>query len=302
MYTLFKKDAVSLTPSSVMGLFCHLKISAILAFLCFFFFLSTSIAQEVRKGSSALIRQCEMLAASPDDRARSSGVLGVDFKKMDVARAFSACEAAVRENPKNWVIHYSLARLYIAKDDYIAAGQHLVAAAQGGHALATGLLGTYTREGANVGLPENNVTAVELLRRSVALGNTSSLIDLAKHYRFGWAVPQDCDKAVQLLNRARTDKSKFTASWALRSIADIKWQGDSCVVADRDGALALYFEADRLSGESLTDEIIAKNMESDRRIEQAGREAYERAGRADEAQKRCLKRHNAIASVWCPSW
>ena len=55
-------------------------------------------------------QECDLLAANPNDPARS--VAGIRFGLIELERAIAACEAAVARFPKNPRFKYQLARAY----------------------------------------------------------------------------------------------------------------------------------------------------------------------------------------------
>ena len=54
---------------------------------------------------------CDELAASPYDNDRPAGIVGVEYAKLDRAKAEAPCRAAHEAAPNNLRIDYQLARL-----------------------------------------------------------------------------------------------------------------------------------------------------------------------------------------------
>jgi hypothetical protein len=109
---------------------------------------------------------CDTYAAYPLDQQRRGP--GVPFDKLDPQLAIPACEAAVRQSPKDYRLIFQLGRAYHKAQNFAAAITQYRKAAEEGFASAQNNLGNMYRAGE--GVPKDLVEAVAWYRKAAEQG------------------------------------------------------------------------------------------------------------------------------------
>lgn len=118
--------------------------------------------------------QCDFLAAAPFNPI---GVTGIDFERIDTARAIPACEAAVAEDPDHPRHLYNLGRALDSAGDYKTAVAYYRESADRGYAAAISSLGVMHVNGQ--GTEQDFDTGVDLLNKARSLGSRTARISLS---------------------------------------------------------------------------------------------------------------------------
>ena len=117
--------------------------------------------------------QCDHLAVAPYN---SIGMTGVDFERIDTARAIPACEAAVADDPEHKRHLYNLGRAYDAAGKFKKAVSYYRQSAERGYPAAKSSLGVMHVNGQ--GTDQDFVAGVALLNEARALGSRPARISL----------------------------------------------------------------------------------------------------------------------------
>lgn len=117
--------------------------------------------------------QCDFLAAAPMNQV---GVPGVEFDRIDVARAIPACEAAVEKEPQHPRLLYNLGRALDAAGRYDDAVTYYARSADLGFVSAISSLGVMNMNGQ--GTPQDFARGAELLKKARALGSRAARISM----------------------------------------------------------------------------------------------------------------------------
>jgi TPR repeat protein len=156
---------------------------------------------------SALVTDCDRLAAGPDDPQRkTSGV-----SEIVPNQAVPACESALRQYPNETRLAYQLARAYYARsktyrliNDAAKGLQDAVVmftkAANQGYAPAQASLGEMYETGR--GVRKDNAQAIAWYRRAAEQGNVVAQIALGAMYATGRGVSKDDTQAIAWYGKA----------------------------------------------------------------------------------------------------
>lgn len=209
------------------------KYSRLYATACLALLLSASHAD----ADTALNKTCDQLAASGLDVDRAPGVDGVARGDIDKNKAIPACEAALKADPNNAHIMFTLGRaldatevdlersavLYQkaaelgsvvgmlntgfayrnahgAKKDLALAAKWYRDAADHGFAMAQSNLGHLYRDG--LGVPQDYVEAKRWYEKAAAQDYDEAMNELGRFYDHGWGVAQDYGKAREYYEKA----------------------------------------------------------------------------------------------------
>jgi hypothetical protein len=234
--------------------------------------------------NTAVVTECDRLAASPEDTSRPAGVAGVEFDKIEVARAAAACEAAFRQFPGVARLAFQVARVAQAGKDFASARRFYEIAGNLGHGVAVFNLGLSYDFG--IGVAENPAEARKWYEKAAQQHLAIALLNLGYLYERGRGVAANIAKARDLYRLAAAEGNRR----AMNNLGYFFEQGL--------GGAASYDEARRWYERSayLGDEMAMRNLgrfyESGvgvtRSIPEA-RKWYEQAAAAgDEEAKRRL--------------
>lgn len=146
------------------------------------------------------IDACDAAAAAKFDKDRPSAVTPVELSKIDVAKATSACEAAVAANSSERRVVYELGRTYLAAKDYPKAYENFKKASDMGSAMATSDLASMTELG--LGTTKDPAAARTLSEKAADAGNPQAEFNLAVMLMAGKGGAKDLPKARLLLEKA----------------------------------------------------------------------------------------------------
>ncbi|EGV34099.1 Sel1 domain protein repeat-containing protein [Thiorhodococcus drewsii AZ1] len=142
-------------------------------------------------------KRCDALAASPD----APGVRGeqVNFERINVAAAFSACKEVVQDTskPRYW---YQMGRLLDKGKYYREALPWYLKAARQGFVPAQYNLGVKYRDGQ--GVQRDDSIAAALFRKAAEQGDADAQFNLGLFYADGQGVPRNDAKAVAWYRKA----------------------------------------------------------------------------------------------------
>jgi tetratricopeptide (TPR) repeat protein len=135
---------------------------------------SSSSANEARSSVSSVttmdeVRQCDMLAAHPDDPEKPPEIKGVPDDDIQFADAATHCQNAARMTPDDPRLKFQLARAYLGQQKNEEAIDLLLEAAEAGHGGATAYLGDIALYGAG-GLDSDPEAAKTLYLRAAEFG------------------------------------------------------------------------------------------------------------------------------------
>jgi TPR repeat protein len=161
------------------------------------------------------IDDCDLYAASDQDRSRPPEVPGVLWEKLVPDPAIEACDKAATASPLVARFHYNLGRAYLKKavtfnkpDEQVERQSALRSARlsyqdaeRAGYVSALNdLAALYETDDSTGG---SNLQAVELLKRGVQQGDPLAMYNLALHYKNGSnGVARDIGQAAELFARA----------------------------------------------------------------------------------------------------
>lgn len=136
------------------------------------------------------VGDCDRRAAAPLDPERPTGVVGLEFERLDPAMAIPACRTALQAQPNNPRLMFELARA-LSKDDPTNAESVVLfhKAAAAGHAGAMNSLGLLYESGR--GVIRDIGKAIGWFRKGAEAGNTGAMNHLGLAYRNGFGVPRD---------------------------------------------------------------------------------------------------------------
>jgi hypothetical protein len=152
-------------------------------------------------GKSPSEIRCDELAGHPLDTSNTERT-GLEFPDLEkqADAAITACRQATAEQPGNVRLIYQLARAFDAGKQFEVAHSLYEAAANMGHSLAMGGLGSTYLDGR--GTEPNAEIAARWFRKAVQKGDAASMVALGILHVFGQGVPQDDDKALGLMQDA----------------------------------------------------------------------------------------------------
>ncbi|MCQ4629096.1 SEL1-like repeat protein [Shinella sp. CPCC 100929] len=133
--------------------------------------------------------ECDRLAAAENDPFKLASTKGVDFYKIDSARAIPACQDAMRENPQEKRFFYQLGRSLDQAGRFAEAlAEYRKAADLGNHQAMRNLAILYEN---GEGTAQDYVEAMRWFRKSADLGNGLAMNNVGLFYRNGKGVPED---------------------------------------------------------------------------------------------------------------
>ena len=124
--------------------------------------------------------ECDRLAASPADKDRPAGVVGIDQEKMDALAAVGACEAAIKKHPEIARFYFQQGRAVWTLKSYKQGYELFKKASDLGSGIAAYDLGVIYSNG--LGLEKDEVKARSWLQRGVELGNVRAMSALGLLY------------------------------------------------------------------------------------------------------------------------
>ncbi len=168
-------------------------------------------AEKVNRGPSTVVApdmpskapetECDRLAADPMDRQKIVSVSGFfDLKRIDLSRAISACEQAVRHYPAEPRFIYQLARALDYSGRYENAMQHYQLAQAAGHVASMTMIGWLYQNGQGVDADLDE--AGRWFRKASEKGDTKAIRALGYRLRLGEGVERDFEAARRLYRQA----------------------------------------------------------------------------------------------------
>ncbi len=138
-------------------------------------------------------RDCYLLAGEPQSMP---GFLGVNFLKIDSARALTACAQAVNENPDDMTLVNMLGRAHDAGRNYVEARRNYQKAADGGNMYGLTNLAWFSIYGTDG--PVDIEKGRQMFEQAANAGNSYAQASLGWLYREGYGgVPQDFAEALK---------------------------------------------------------------------------------------------------------
>ncbi|MEK1932341.1 MAG: caspase family protein, partial [Pararhizobium sp.] len=138
-------------------------------------------------------RDCYLLAGEPQSMP---GFLGVNFLKIDSARALTACAQAVNENPDDMMLVNMLGRAHDAGRNYVEARRNYQKAADGGNMYGLTNLAWFSIYGTDG--PVDIEKGKQMFEQAANAGNSYAQASLGWLYREGYGgVPQDYAEALK---------------------------------------------------------------------------------------------------------
>lgn len=159
-----------------------------------------SAATERGNDGKAPETECDRLAARPGDPMKLASVKGIDFDKIRLPEAVTACEAAVSEFPGETRLSYQLGRAQDKSGDYGKAMASYRKAAEGGHAAAMSNIGSQYKDGE--GVPQDYSEALSWYRKAAEKGDAAAIANIGVLYRDGQGVAQDYTEAMKWYRKA----------------------------------------------------------------------------------------------------
>jgi class 3 adenylate cyclase/tetratricopeptide (TPR) repeat protein len=148
---------------------------------------------------SASVRECDGLAANPDDAARGGGA-GIRWDVLDSNRAVPACRSAVAARPDDPRMMYQLGRVLDKQGAFAEALPMYRKAADRGYPEAMNNLGIMFTNGR--GVPRDDAEAIRLFRKAADGGSADAITNLGFMNRYGRGVPPNLEEAVRLFRKA----------------------------------------------------------------------------------------------------
>jgi TPR repeat protein len=165
------------------------------------------IPSEVERGLAeareAAVRECDRLAASPDDATRPGGIDGVAFKDISAAQAVPTCRAALAVRPNDARVALQLGRALQKKggaDAQAEAMRWYRNAAEAGNQVAMASLGDVYAYG--WGVTKDEAEALRWYRKSAEGGSASAMANLGHKLQYGWGITKDETEAVRWFRKA----------------------------------------------------------------------------------------------------
>jgi TPR repeat protein len=182
-----------------------------------------------------LARECDLLAASTNDRTRPADVPGIPASKIDTALAIPACVAALAADPDNPRLTMQLGRANLAAKNYSEARGHYERAASLGNVLAMNDLGILQLDG--LGGAKNPEAANAAFRKAAEAGLAIAMRNLGHSYADGTGVAASQEEATRWFEKA-AEAGDDGAMVTLGARYE-----DGTGVAKDDGAARRWYEA-----------------------------------------------------------
>lgn len=142
---------------------------------------SFGFAQEPQ---SSHTHSCDLLAASPFDRARPADVAGILIEKVDAKAALPVCQNALAAEPDNIRLLFEMGRIFHLMNNYDQARAFYEAAANRGYATAQHNLAILYESGYG-GLEKSDREAARLYKLAADQLNSAGQYRLGKFYAEG---------------------------------------------------------------------------------------------------------------------
>jgi uncharacterized protein len=152
----------------------------------------------IQSNQPAPVTDCDLYAASPRDAERRTP--GIQFNRIDAAKAVPACETAVQTYPTEKRFGFQLARALDAAKNFIKARHLYSELANGGYTVAITNLGTMYENGE--GVEKDRAEAARLYRKAANVGDTGAMSRLGEMYRTGEGIAKDPAEAIRLYRKA----------------------------------------------------------------------------------------------------
>ena len=165
----------------------------------------------IREQDVASVRQCDGLAANPDDGGRGSGIAGVRWELLDPIQAVPACRAAAAARPDDARLMYQLGRVLEKQGAFPDALSWYRKAADRGYVEAMNNLGIMFTNGR--GVARDDTQALGLFRKASDGGSTDALTNLGFMYHYGRGVAPNMNEAVRLFRKAADGGSAEGMYW-----------------------------------------------------------------------------------------
>ncbi|MGF6172274.1 caspase family protein [Ensifer sp. 4252] len=160
-------------------------------------------------------RDCYLLAGEPQSMP---GFVGVNFLKLDSARALTACAQAVNENPDDMMLVNMLGRAQDAGRDYVEARHNYQKAADGGNMYALTNLAWFSVYGTDGAVDVDQ--GKRMFEQAAKAGNAYGQASLGWLYREGYGgVAQDYHEAARWYQLAADQgyaNAMATVAWFYR--------------------------------------------------------------------------------------
>lgn len=160
-------------------------------------------------------RDCYLLAGEPQSMP---GFVGVNFLKLDSARALTACAQAVNENPDDMMLVNMLGRAQDAGRDYVEARHNYQKAADGGNMYALTNLAWFSVYGTDGAVDVDQ--GKRMFEQAAKAGNAYGQASLGWLYREGYGdVAQDYEEAARWYQQAADQgyaNAMATVAWFYR--------------------------------------------------------------------------------------
>lgn len=154
----------------------------------------------ISRSGLVVITDCDRLAASPFDLTRPSGVVGIEFAKLEAASAKTACDDAILHYPDVARFSYQAGRAADKLNDYAGAVQLYQWAVSRGSAAAMYNLGNMYFDGR--GVAADYAEGRKWYEQSARQGNAAALVGLGNLYLEGRGVAMDYTQARKLYEEA----------------------------------------------------------------------------------------------------
>jgi TPR repeat protein/class 3 adenylate cyclase len=165
----------------------------------------------IREQDVASVRQCDGLAANPDDTGRGSGIAGVRWELLDPNQAVPACRAAAAARPDDARLMYQLGRVLEKQGAFPDALSWYRKAADRGYVEAMNNLGIMFTNGR--GVARDDTQALGLFRKASDGGSTDAITNLGFMYHYGRGVAPNMEEAVRLFRKAADAGSAEGMYW-----------------------------------------------------------------------------------------
>jgi TPR repeat protein len=160
-------------------------------------------------------RDCYLLAGEPQSMP---GFVGVNFLKLDSARALTACAQAVNENPDDMMLVNMLGRAQDAGRDYVEARHNYQKAADGGNMYALTNLAWFSVYGTDGAVDVDQ--GKRMFEQAAKAGNAYGQASLGWLYREGYGgIAQDYEEAARWYQLAADQgyaNAMATVAWFYR--------------------------------------------------------------------------------------
>jgi TPR repeat protein len=184
-----------------------------------------------------LVLACDRLAASPFDRAKPSGIAGVESRSLAAEDAVQACRPALDAYPNSPRLKFELGRaLGALKRDGEALPLYR-ASAEAGYAVAMVNLGAMYGEGRG-GLPKSESDNAYWQRKAAEAGNPIGMVNFGNLVQSGRGVPKNFETAANWFRKA----AEAGIAPAMTSIGSYYERGQGVAKSEAD-AVAWYRKA-----------------------------------------------------------